>query len=281
MNLTLDEQSIRKTVKEHYTQVANRETSCCGAKREYTGKIGYSGSDLSRVPEAAIAASAGCGNPTAIAMLQPGMTVLDLGSGGGIDVFISAEAVGATGKAIGVDCTPEMIWRARKTAADMKIGNVEFRLGEIECMPVESDTVDVAISNCVINLSPDKDRVFREVFRVLKPGGRLAVSDMMLTEAVGRDEREVLQTWAGCIGGAISEAEYQQKIAEAGFVDVTVESRHVYTAEEMSGMASKAKAAGQTGLDVLDAGKGLSKVSSLKISATKPKCNCECKCQSA
>ncbi len=231
-------------MKERYSELANTESSCCGSRKQNTSKIGYSKEEIANLPDDVVGVSAGCGNPTAIAGLKEGQTVLDLGSGGGIDVFISAQAVGATGKAIGVDATPEMVWRARKAARDMNATNVEFRLGEIECMPVESETVDVTISNCVINLSPDKDKVFGEIFRVLKPGGIVAVSDMVTTEDLACDEREMLRTWAGCIGGAISLDEYVKKLTAAGFLDVKVESKYVYTPDEMAKMGSKSSGCG-------------------------------------
>jgi SAM-dependent methyltransferase len=275
MSNNIDELSIRKAVKDRYSELTTAEGSCCGGK-DYTSYIGYSKETVSELPEEVIEVSAGCGNPTAIAGLKPGQTVLDLGSGGGIDVFLAAQAVGPKGKAIGVDATPEMVWRARKAAKEMDAKNVEFRLGEIECMPVESNTVDVIISNCVINLSPDKDRVFDEAFRVLKPGGKLAISDMVLTGDLEADELERFRTWASCVGGAIALDGYTGKMKAAGFKDVKVESKHTCTREELTYMVSEPSGCGcgcgsdVKGLKDLAGNKAISKVASVKISARKP-----------
>jgi len=268
----IDELSVRKSVKEKYSELANKRSFCCGTGKEHTTQIGYSKEEISNLPEEAVEISAGCGNPTAIAGLKKGQTVLDLGSGGGIDVFISAEAIGETGKAIGIDSTPEMIWRARKTANEMNIKNVEFRLGEIECMPVESNSVDVVISNCVINLSPDKDKVFREIFRVLKPGGKLAVSDTVTTKDLAGDELEMFQIWASCIGGAISLNEYVKKLTAAGFKDVNVESKYVYTPEELAQMVSEPGGCGcgNTTLKKPEGVRAVSSIATARISARKP-----------
>ncbi|WP_369423869.1 arsenite methyltransferase [Methanooceanicella nereidis] len=265
--------SVRKVVKEKYSKLASTERQDCECGKEYVSKIGYSSETMSGLPAEVLSVSAGCGNPTAIADLKKGQTVLDLGSGGGIDVFIAAREVGPAGKAIGVDATPEMIWRARKSAKTIGVENAEFRLGEIECMPVESGSIDVAISNCVINLSPDKDRVFKEVFRVLKPGGKLAVSDMVLTRDVSQDEREKLKTWASCIGGAIKLEDYLEKMKAAGFVGVKVESEHVYGFDELYYLLCSDSCGCGCGSD--DVGQlagmtGKSNVATVKIVAFKP-----------
>jgi SAM-dependent methyltransferase len=271
MSSKIDELSVRKAVKERYSGLATSGNS----GKDYASQIGYSNEAIGKLPDQVLEVSAGCGNPTAIADLKPGQTVLDLGSGGGIDVFLSAQAVGPEGKAIGVDATPEMIWRARKAAKEMNATNVEFRLGEIECMPVESNTVDVVISNCVINLSPDKEKAFREAFRVLKPGGKLAVSDMVMTENVDADEQEMFRSWASCIGGAIPLDEYVGKMKAAGFKDVAIASKHVYTSEELSLMLSDSSCCGSgcgcgTGsITTLTSSKALSKVATVKITARK------------
>ncbi len=181
----------------------------------------YAQTDIADLPSTVTDVSFGCGNPTAIAALQPGETVLDLGSGGGIDCFLAAKMVGPTGQVYGVDMTPEMIALARKNAGKVGATNVEFRLGEIERLPIGDATIDVIISNCVINLSPDKDQVFREAFRVLKPGGRLQVSDIVWTRPVPQEVKDDIEQWAGCIAGALLESEYVGKIAGAGFGDVT------------------------------------------------------------
>ncbi|MDI6897851.1 arsenite methyltransferase [Methanocella conradii] len=269
MSDSIDEIEIRKAVKDRYSKLANTK-SCCGGG-EYASRIGYTKEEVSVLPGEVLEVSAGCGNPTAIAGLKAGETVLDLGSGGGIDVFLSARMVGPEGKAIGIDATPEMVWKARKAAKEMGMANVEFRLGEIECMPVESNTIDVVISNCVINLSPDKGKVFREAFRVLKPGGRIAVSDMVLAEEPSADEREKLRLWTSCIGGAIPLQEYIEKMTEAGFTDINIESKHVYTIEELAYMLSEPSGCGcgapMPVVPVSDG--GLSKVASVRITAIK------------
>jgi SAM-dependent methyltransferase len=165
----------------------------------------------------------GCGNPQALARLRPGETVLDLGSGGGLDCFLAARQVGGEGRVIGVDMTPEMVWRARKTAAESGYHNVEFRLGEIEHLPVADESVDVILSNCVINLSPNKPQVYREAFRVLRPGGRLALADVVATGELPEDVRSSLEALAGCIAGAASVAEIEAQLEEAGFTDLRLE----------------------------------------------------------
>ncbi|MCK9519787.1 MAG: arsenite methyltransferase [Dehalococcoidia bacterium] len=216
---------------------------CCGSETESADASSCSGSEtvndvqitniaklyadtnVDDLPASVTGVAFGCGNPTAIAALQPGQIVLDLGSGGGIDCFLAAKVVGSEGRVYGVDMTPEMIALARKNAEKVGADNVEFRLGEIEHLPIDSATVDVIISNCVINLSPDKDQVFREAFRVLKPGGRLQVSDIVWTRDVPEDVKGDMERWAGCIAGALPEGEYLAKIRGAGFVDVTSDAR--------------------------------------------------------
>jgi arsenite methyltransferase len=193
----------------------------------------YGQGELVDLPESVTGASLGCGNPTAIANLKPGETVLDLGSGGGIDCFLSARAVGPSGYVIGVDMTDSMLELANKNRAKMGITNVEFRKGEIENLPVESGTVDVIISNCVINLSPDKAAVFRDAFRVLKPGGRFTVSDMVTEGEFPAQLKANINAWAGCISGALDQADYLAKLKAAGFTDVLVESRTSYGLENL------------------------------------------------
>ncbi len=189
----------------------------------------YQDTDVSDLPATVTDVAFGCGNPTAIAAMKPGEAVLDLGSGGGIDCFLAAKMVGDTGRVFGVDMTPEMIALARKNAEKVGATNVEFRLGEIEQLPIPDASIDVIISNCVINLSPDKDRVFREAFRVLKPGGRLQVSDIVWTRPVPEAVKGDMEAWAGCIAGALLESDYVGKIQATGFADVTS------TAAEYSG----------------------------------------------
>ena len=203
---------------------AEASSACCGedSSADAVDRIAslYQGTDIAGLPESVTSVAFGCGNPTAIDALQPGETVLDLGSGGGIDCFLAGKMVGPTGRVIGVDMTPEMIALANKNLAKVGATNVEFRHGQIESLPVESSSVDVVISNCVINLSPEKEAVFREAFRVLKPGGRLQVSDMVWIADVPAGLAEDSESWAACVGGAIRETEYLAKIREAGFKDV-------------------------------------------------------------
>jgi SAM-dependent methyltransferase len=199
--------------------------SCCGDTSSdlaitNIGRL-YEQSDVSDLPSTVTDVAFGCGNPTAIGALQPGEVVLDLGSGGGIDCFLAAKMVGPTGRVFGVDMTPDMIALARKNAAKVGATNVEFRLGEIEHLPLPDQSVDVIISNCVINLSPDKDAVFREAFRVLRPGGRLQVSDIVWTRPVPAQLQNDMEAWAGCVAGALLEGDYLARIRAAGFADVT------------------------------------------------------------
>ncbi len=210
--------------------------SCCCDP--ITGNL-YSPDELAALPESAVAASLGCGNPTALADLRPGETVLDLGSGGGIDVLLSARRVGPSGRAYGLDMTDEMLELARKNAATAGVSNVEFLKGEIEHIPLPDSSVDVIISNCVINLSTDKEKVLREAFRVLKPGGRFAVSDVVVDGPVPEEIRRRVELWVGCIAGALDRADYRDLLTRAGFVDVAIEpTRHYALAD-----------AGDAGLD--------------------------------
>jgi len=192
----------------------------------------YDEAQKAGLPPGAVAASLGCGNPTALAKLQAGEVVLDLGSGGGIDVLLSAKRVGPTGKAYGLDMTDEMLALARENQKKAGVENVEFLKGAIEDIPLPENTVDVIISNCVINLSGDKDRVLAEAFRVLKPGGRLAVSDVVVRGEVPAEIRRSMELWVGCIAGALEEKEYQEKLARAGFESIEMEPTRVYKAEE-------------------------------------------------
>jgi len=237
---TLD---IKEVVKEKYGQAALRVTnksggsSCCGATpaREFCDPITanlYDESQAQQVPEEAMLASLGCGNPTALATLTLGETVLDLGSGGGIDVLLSARRVGPTGKAYGLDMTDEMLALANENKRKAGAENVEFLKGEIENIPLPDNTVDVIISNCVINLSADKDRVLREAFRVLKPGGRLAVSDVVTRGEIAPEVRQSVLLWVGCIAGALEENEYRGKLSAAGFEQIEVEPTRIYRVDD-------------------------------------------------
>jgi 2-polyprenyl-3-methyl-5-hydroxy-6-metoxy-1,4-benzoquinol methylase len=233
--------SIQEVVKEKYGQAALRVSSggssCCGAAPgngcddPITSNL-YDGAQRQQIPAAALVASLGCGNPTALAKLEAGETVLDLGSGGGIDVLLSARRVGPTGKAYGLDMTDEMLELANENKRQAGLENVEFLKGEIERIPLPDNSVDVIISNCVINLSADKDQVLREALRVLKPGGRFAVSDVVTRGAMPAEIRQNLLLWAGCVAGALEENEYRAKLTAAGFEGIEIEPTRIYRLED-------------------------------------------------
>jgi len=227
----MDNQDIKKIVREGYAKTAKQESSCCSSTNSCCGapdlteniskKIGYSNSDLHSVPEGANL-GLGCGNPVALASLKEGETVLDLGAGAGFDCFLAAQRVGKKGRIIGVDMTPEMVEKAQVNAEKGQYHNVEFKLGDIEKLPVDSLSVDVIISNCVINLSPDKEHVFTEAFRVLKPGGRLMISDIVLLNELPEFIKNNAQAYIGCVSGAILKDSYINLIKKAGFKDVQI-----------------------------------------------------------
>jgi SAM-dependent methyltransferase len=233
---------LKAVVKEKYGQaavrVASGGSSCCGASAAVDGCCDPITSDLydavqtGQLPDEAVLASLGCGNPTALAKLNPGEIVLDLGSGGGIDVLLSARRVGPTGKAYGLDMTDQMLALANENKRKAGVENVEFLKGEIENIPLPDSSVDVVISNCVINLSGDKDRVLREAFRVLKPGGRFAVSDVVVRGEVPADVRQSMLLWVGCIAGALQDYDYVAKLARAGFDEIGLEPTRVYDIED-------------------------------------------------
>ena len=234
---------VKEIVKEKYGEAARRVTSgssngCCGASSALesccdpiTSNL-YDETQAGQIPEAALKASLGCGNPTALAKLNAGETVLDLGSGGGIDVLLSARRVGPTGKAYGIDMTDDMLALARENQRKAGVENVEFLKGEIEHIPLPDSSVDVIISNCVINLSGDKDQVLREAFRVLKPGSRFAVSDVVTRGQVPEEVRKSMLLWVGCIAGALQEEEYRAKLTAAGFAAIEIEPTRVYDVED-------------------------------------------------
>jgi SAM-dependent methyltransferase len=232
---------IKEVVRQKYGEAALRVTSggssCCGATAS-TGCCDpittnlYDAAQVGQIPEEALLASLGCGNPTALAHLKPGETVLDLGSGGGIDVLLSARRVGPTGKAYGLDMTDEMLALANDNKRKAGIENVEFLKGEIESVPLPENSVDVIISNCVINLSADKDKVLREAFRVLKPGGRFAVSDVVTRGEILPEIRQSVLAWVGCIAGALEENDYRSKLSAAGFEQIDIEPTRIYRAED-------------------------------------------------
>jgi arsenite methyltransferase len=232
--------AIQQTVKEKYGQAALKvmdgASGCCGPSGHLshdpiTGNL-YDEAQKGDLPETAVKASLGCGNPTALAQLMAGETVLDLGSGGGIDVLLSARRVGPTGKAYGLDMTDEMLALARENQRKAGVENVEFLKGEIENIPLPDNSVDVIISNCVINLSADKDRVLREAFRVLKPGGRFAVSDVVTRGDIPAEVRQSVLLWVGCIAGALDETDYRTRLVTAGFEQVDIEETRVYKVED-------------------------------------------------
>ncbi len=239
MSITTPPDSVRETVRSKYAAIATQVSqgsngSCCdssGSDRScgdpITGDL-YAAEEAALVPEDALKASLGCGNPTALASLAPGEVVLDLGSGGGIDVLLSARRVGADGFAYGLDMTDEMLALAEKNRAEQGVANVRFLKGHIEEIPLPEAAVDVIISNCVINLSVDKARVLREAFRVLRPGGRFAVSDVVVQGELPATLRRDMEAWVGCVAGALEEREYRRLLTEAGFEDVTVQVTRVY-----------------------------------------------------
>ena len=241
----MEEKKIKEVVKGRYAQIARQaQQSCCPScacefsPLSLAEAVGYVREDLEHVPEEAIM-GLGCGNPTAIADMKTGEVVLDLGSGAGVDVFLAANKVGSTGRVIGVDMTEEMIDKAKGIARNHGYHNVEFRLGEIEKLPVEDKSVDAIISNCVINLSPDKRKVFQEAYRALKPGGRLTVSDIVSEGALPNEIKSDSNAWACCIGGALEQEEYLRQIKEAGFEDVQVASSTEFYIDSEGGKAKE------------------------------------------
>lgn len=235
-------QTIKEVVKEKYGEAARRvsagqpnsccSSTCCGTDIDPITRDLYDSSQTSILPEEAVKASLGCGNPTALAQLNPGEIVLDLGSGGGIDVLLSARRVGPTGKAYGLDMTDEMLALARQNQKKAGVENVEFLKGEIENIPLPDNSVDVIISNCVINLSADKDRVLQEAFRVLKPGGRFAVSDVVTRGDMPEEVRKSVLLWVGCVAGALEESEYAGKLKAAGFTSIGIEPTRIYRIDD-------------------------------------------------
>jgi arsenite methyltransferase len=275
-----DASAVTDIVKEKYGEAARRvaagttaaccePSSCCGTERDPVTRDLYDEAQLTGLPENAVKASLGCGNPTALAQLHPGETVLDLGSGGGIDVLLSARRVGPEGKAYGLDMTDDMLALARENQRKAGITNVEFLKGEMENIPLPDCTADVIISNCVINLSADKDRVLREAFRVLKPGGRFAVSDVVVRGTVPAEVRRNMLLWVGCIAGALEESDYRTKLAAAGFESIEIEPTRVYTIED----ARAFLAAEGVDVDAM-APQVEGKFMSAFVRARKPDCGC-------
>jgi arsenite methyltransferase len=245
----MSETSIKEMVKEKYGEAARRATtggasccapSCCDGEKDPITSDLYSLSETASLPAAAVSASLGCGNPTALAKLNEGETVLDLGSGGGIDVLLSARRVGPTGKVYGLDMTDDMLALARENQRKAGATNVEFLKGELESIPLPDASVDVIISNCVVNLSADKDRALAEAFRVLKPGGRFAVSDVVVRGAVPAEVRRNVELWIGCLAGALEEKEFEAKLTRAGFTDVEIVPTRVYDVDDARDFLSAA-----------------------------------------
>ena len=279
----MKDEDIRQAVREHYGSIAVEKTSCCGpvsacgcgcsgdAPVDALSKaIGYSNYELEAVPDGANL-GLGCGNPTALASLKKGETVLDLGSGAGFDCFLAANVVGETGRVIGIDMTHEMLGKARENAVKGNYENVEFRLGEIENIPAADNAVDVVISNCVINLSPDKPKVFGESFRVLKPGGRLMVSDIVLEKELPEALRSSIAAYVGCISGALLKEAYLEAIRQAGFGDVRILEETAYPVESMIEDPTAKTTIDKLGLSPEVIMENAHSIVSIKVQGIKPK----------
>ncbi len=278
---SMKEDKVKKIVREGYAKVAKKQTSCCDnsascgcstvpTSEELSSRIGYSTEEMNSVPEGANL-GLGCGNPTALASLKEGETVLDLGSGAGFDVFLAANKVGKSGKVIGVDMTPEMLDKARENASKGKYGNVEFRLGEIENLPTPDGSVDVVISNCVINLSPNKEKVFEEAFRVLKPNGRLMVSDIVLLKELPEIIRKNVQAYIGCVAGAEMKNKYLKIIEDAGFQKVKVIGESVFPIDYVISDPTAQKIIKDSKMPAEKIKEMATTIASIKVSAVKPK----------
>jgi arsenite methyltransferase len=238
--------AIHQAVRERYARAAKEAASCCGssgATEDLIGQTLYGEDESGFLPEAALAASLGCGNPTLLADLRAGEVVLDLGSGGGIDVLLSARRVAPSGKAYGLDMTPEMLELARRNQAEAGVTNAEFLQGTMEAVPLSDGSVDVVISNCVVNLSPDKSAVLREAFRVLRAGGRFAVSDIVLRRALPDELQQLMALWTECVAGALVEGDYCERLQDAGFDEVKIEPSHVFDRKDLRAMVGDLSAA--------------------------------------
>ena len=275
----MDKEEIGKAIRERYGNIAKQSSSCCSSAKSCCGStdsvqsisrsIGYTEEELNAVPEGANL-GLGCGNPIALVSLKEGETVLDLGSGAGFDCFLAAREVGKTGKVIGVDMTAEMLERARQNARKGDFGNVEFRLGEIENLPVGDNQVDIIISNCVINLSPNKRRVFQEAFRVLRPGGRLMVSDIVLLKDLPEEIKNSVAAYVGCVAGATTKEDYLETIRGAGFWETKVLGEAAFSVELLANDPTAVEIAKNLKLSPERARDLASSVISIKISAIKP-----------
>jgi ubiquinone/menaquinone biosynthesis C-methylase UbiE len=274
----MKEVSIKKLVRERYGKIAEQGTSCCGSGSSCCGSnatvtvsknIGYTENNLTEVPEGANL-GLGCGNPTALASLKKGETVLDLGSGAGFDCFLAANKVGATGKVIGIDMTPAMIKKAKANAKKGNYENIDFRLGEIEKLPVDTDSIDVVISNCVINLVPSKGKAFNEIFRVLKPGGRLLISDIVLKKELPGPIRQSIEAYVGCVSGALLKSKYLDVISEAGFKKVKVLNEAVFPVEFLTTDPNVKALVDNSGITEKELNNLGSSVLSIKVYGVKP-----------
>ena len=275
----MDSKDIKEMVKDRYGRIAKQGTSCCGSSTSCCGgpdlvqimskEIGYSDKELKAVPDGANL-GLGCGNPLALSSIREGDTVLDLGSGAGFDCFLAAAKVGRNGRVIGVDMTSEMIEKARENARNGNYENVEFRLGEIEKLPVANGSVDLIISNCVINLSPDKGKVFQEAYRALKPGGRIMISDIVTLRELPDAIRNSIEAYVGCVSGAIMKDEYLQKIKSVGFQDVRVIDETLFPVELMTNDPTIKGIVDNLGIGLDEARGVASSVVSIKVSALKP-----------
>lgn len=267
----MSNESIREAVREHYATRARKSEPCCSpgasdACRD-SRATHYADELLAGLPEDASSFSLGCGDPVTLAALQTGQSVLDLGSGAGLDCFLAARQVGESGRVIGVDMTPEMLAKARSTAERLGIANVEFRQGYLEDLPVEDDSIDVILSNCVINLSPDKPQVFKEAFRVLNPGGKLAVSDIVTGGPLPQDIKDSLSMWAGCVAGAVDAKDYLGMLEDTGFIDIAVTPTYL----DKENVDEAIRAAGdRINLTSVDREEVYQAVYSARITATKP-----------
>ena len=266
--------AIKETVRKKYSKLAEVNRSCCSPSDEATNQAYvealYRKEEIESLSKEVTDMSMGCGNPTAIANLNPGEVVLDLGSGGGIDAFLAARKVGPQGRVIGLDMTEEMVHKARGNAKKMGLTNVEFKLGEMEAIPLPDQSVDVIISNCVINLSPDKDSVFREIFRVLKPKGRIAVSDIVVQSKLPKFITQNAEAWTSCIGGALKEEDYLSKIRTAGFSNIAIDSKHVYSHEEIAMFKETSSEIFEKPLSRREIKAVEGKIASIRVTAQKP-----------
>lgn len=275
----MEQDDIRKAVRDGYGQIAKNAGSCClpqasccsgGSSVEKISQgVGYSAEEIQAVPEGANL-GLGCGNPVALASLNKGETLVDLGSGAGFDCFLAAGKVGIRGRVIGVDMTPEMVDKARGNARKGDYGNVEFRLGEIENLPVGDRTADIVISNCVINLSPDKTRVFQEAFRILKPGGRLMVSDIVLLKGLPAAVMDSIEAYVGCVAGAVVKDDYLQAIREAGFADIRIIEETLFPVKEMLGHPAVQEHFGNADHLEQKVEELSASIASIKVAAVKP-----------